>query len=49
MIWLYLSLYFIIPVLGILISGRSVTIQGWIVMLLFWPIAWIFTGPEELP
>jgi hypothetical protein len=49
MIWIWVILYFAIPALGILISGRMVTWQGWLIMLLFWPVAWLFMGPEELP
>lgn len=44
-----IAIYLAIPVLGILISGRQIIWQGWIIFVLFWPIAWLFTGPEELP
>lgn len=43
------AFYVGIPVLALLISGRRVTWQGWVVIILLWPIAWMFTGPEELP
>lgn len=44
-----LIIYFVIPTIGILISGRMITWQGWLVMLFLWPVAWLFMGPEELP
>ncbi len=48
--WLIVAaLYFAFPILGILISGRSIVWQGWILFLLFWPVLWMFEGPEELP
>ncbi len=43
------AIYFAIPVTGILISGRKLSLKGWIVFLLIWPIGWLFMGPEELP
>jgi hypothetical protein len=44
-----LAIYFAIPALGILITGRKLTWQGWLLVLLIWPVAWLFMGPEELP
>ena len=35
--------------LGILISGRKLSVLGWLVMLTVWPIGWLIFGPEELP
>lgn len=43
------AIYFAIPTLGIVISGRQLMWQGWVIFLLFWPVAWLFVGPEELP
>jgi hypothetical protein len=42
-----LAIYFTIPVVAILISGRKITPLGWLVFILLWPIGWMF--PEELP
>jgi len=44
-----LAIYFGIPALSIWITGRMLTWQGWVIFLLFWPVAWLFMGPEELP
>lgn len=44
-----IAVYFGIPVLAIWISGRQITWQVWIFMLLLWPIAWMIMPPEELP
>jgi hypothetical protein len=47
MTWAFLALlYFAIPVLSVWISGRQITWQGWVVMLLLWPIAWTFMSDE---
>jgi hypothetical protein len=46
---LWSALYLAIPILGILISGRKITWQGWVFFVLLWPVAWAFVGPEELP
>lgn len=43
------AIYFAIPIVAILISGRMITWQGWLIVLLTWPVAWLFMGPEELP
>jgi hypothetical protein len=44
-----LAVYFAIPAIGIWLSGQQTTWQGWVLILLAWPIAWLFMGPEELP
>jgi hypothetical protein len=49
MIWLIVPLYFAIPAFAIRITGRRLTWQAWLFILLLWPIAWLFMGPEELP
>jgi hypothetical protein len=47
MTWAFLVLlYFAIPALSVWISGRSITWQGWVVMLLLWPVAWLFMSDE---
>lgn len=43
------AIYFVIPILGILISGRRLTPKGWLAIMFIWPVAWLFMGPEELP
>lgn len=43
------AIYFAIPTLGILISGRKLSALGWLVMLIAWPVGWLIFGPEELP
>ena len=43
------SIYFAIPLVGIWISGRQLTWQGWLLFMTLWPIALLFMGPEELP
>jgi len=43
------AFYLGIPALSILISGRNLVWQGWMIFLLFWPVSWMFEGPEELP
>lgn len=42
------GIYFAIPALGILISGRKLTWKGWLLVLLIWPVGWMFIR-EELP
>lgn len=42
------AIYFAVPVLGILISGRKLSWQGWLLFLLIWPVGWMFIL-EELP
>lgn len=42
-------IYFAIPLVATIISGRSYTWPGHLVFFLLWPIAWLFMGPEELP
>jgi hypothetical protein len=50
MTWLIaVALYLALPAVAILITGRQITWQGWIFIVLLWPIAWAFMGPEELP
>lgn len=44
-----IAIYFAIPALGILLSGRKLSALGWLVMLTVWPIGWLIFGPEELP
>ena len=43
-----IAVYLIIPVLGVIISGRKLSKFGWIAFTVLWPIAWLW-GPEELP
>lgn len=43
------GLYFAIPVLGILLSGRKLSAMGWLVMMFAWPIVCLIFPPEELP
>lgn len=42
------AIYFAIPTLGVLISGRKLTWKGWLLFLLIWPVGWMFMR-EELP
>jgi len=50
MTWLIIfACYIAIPALSILISGRSVTLKGWVLFLLLWSVLWMFAPPEELP
>ena len=50
MMWLIiLACYVAIPVLGILLSGRKLSVLGWLVIIALWPIGWLIFGPEELP
>lgn len=44
-----IAIYFAIPVVAILISGRKITALGWIVLMLLWPVGWMFWGREDLP
>lgn len=44
-----IAIYFAIPLVAILISGRKITVLGWFVFLLFWPVGWMFSKGEELP
>lgn len=41
-------LYLVIPAIAIVVSGRKVTFLGWLLLTLFWPIAWLIWS-EELP
>jgi len=43
------AFYIGIPVVSIWITGRKLTWQGWLVVILLWPIGWLIFGPEELP
>jgi len=47
-ILLCVAVYLVIPTLGILVSGRKLTWQGWMLFLLIWPVGWLFMR-EELP
>lgn len=40
--------YFAIPIIGIKITGRMITWQGWLIFIFLWPVALLFMG-EELP
>lgn len=42
------AIYFAIPVIAILISGRKLTLKGWALFLVIWPIGWLFMR-DELP
>jgi hypothetical protein len=42
------AIYFAIPIIAIVISGRKLTWQGWLMSLLVWPFGWLFID-EELP
>ena len=46
---LILALYAAIPVLGVRITGRQLAWQGWLLVILLWPVLWLIMGPEELP
>jgi hypothetical protein len=46
---IFIAIYLAIPALSIWISGRQYVWQGLVIFLLFWPVAWLFMGPEELP
>jgi hypothetical protein len=43
------AIYFAIPLLATGMAGRQYTWQGHLLFFLFWPVAWLFMGPEELP
>ena len=43
-----LGLWIILPQIGILISGRKLSFKGWLLLLVIWPVAWLFMD-EELP
>ena len=50
MTWLLiLAAYIALPLIGLKISGRQLETKGIFLFVLLWPIAWLFTGPEELP
>jgi hypothetical protein len=44
-----IAIYFAIPILGILLSGRKLSALGWVVIMIVWPIGWLIFPPEELP
>ena len=46
---IFILIYFGLPAFSILMTGRKLTLKGWILFLLFWPIGWLIFGPEELP
>lgn len=47
-IWI-VSIYFAIPILAALISGREMTTKGQLLFMFTWPVLWMFDKPEELP
>jgi hypothetical protein len=49
--WVYwvAGLYFAVPTIAMFISGRSVTLRGWLAFILLWPLMILTMTPEELP